>query len=460
MRHYSLNKLGNSNFSFLLLIALLTSVLVATELQLFAFLLLLILSLASIAGFCRYVLQDQLSPSNYQKFLKYLIYIFIFHLLIGLTIFHIKPLETYIGSDASEYDTGASGLVNHWTLGYPMPTTLIPGKAGYFYLLASIYWIFGYFPNLGILFNNACFSIAVIFLASVTRSLSDDTSTIITLLIAGFTPGFIIWGSQLLREPVIYLCLAISLWSTTRFITSSRLRYILYAGASLSALVTLRSDVAFLAGGGLFLALSYSLAIKNKNMAKGLATTTSMVLIAILLVALTGSVGYEGIKIVTSANLNTLNTIRQSSATASSGFLGSYTITSFGAALKFLPLGLASFLLGPFPWQIHSIRELPAIPDTVTWWILIAFGFRGLSYLHKNHKGILPVLITPAILLALGLSLIIANYGTAVRERMQVIIFFLPILSIGIGLKILSKHKRHLNNLIEYENLEHYPNRW
>lgn len=426
------NKLLQNGIFILISCSILIGVLSAFSIQLIALVLVSALTLLAIVSLSKALLGPAISSETYDKFLKYLFVVFLFHFLVGLTIFHIKALENYLGSDASEYDSGALGLVMHWRLGYPMPTTLTPGKAGYFYMLASVYWIFGYTPNLGLVVNNALFSIAVIFLASVTTKLKGETATLNTVILAGFLPGFIIWSSQLLRESAVYLCLAISLWSCVSYLLSSRLKYISLAAFALVILLTMRSDVAFLDGAGLIIAIVYNSLFTQKTFTQGLGSAAGMLLLASFLVIFTGSVGYEAIKIVTTANLSTLNTIRQSSSTAASGFLTSANITSVSSAVKYLPFGLIYFLAGPFPWQIHSIRELPALPDCMLWWILIPFLFKGLKFLRKNYKGLQLTFTVPALALSIGLSLIIANFGTVVRERMQVILILLPVVAIGL----------------------------
>ena len=101
-------------------------------------------------------------------------------------------------------------------------------------------------------------------------------------------------------------------------------------------------------------------------------------------------------------------------------------------ALVFLPVGLANFLLAPFPWMLGSIRQTLAIPETLFFYWLLPWIFRGVKRLLQEQFGasLLPILIT--IGLTLGYSLGEGNAGTAYRHRAQLLVFFLTFASVGL----------------------------
>src|SRR5439155_3570381 len=106
----------------------------------------------------------------------------------------------------------------------------------------------------------------------------------------------------------------------------------------------------------------------------------------ILVAALAVLVGLVGMARSVNDGAATLTFARVSSfrhgmaSTAASGFDVDADVSTPGAALSFLPIGMAEFLLGPFPWQYGSLRALLAAPETFYWWFLFPSLIRGLIW--------------------------------------------------------------------------------
>src|SRR5262249_35571620 len=93
---------------------------------------------------------------------------------------------------------------------------------------------------------------------------------------------------------------------------------------------------------------------------------------------------------------------------------------SLEEALEFLPTGLFYFLVVPLPWQLGSLRQNLAIPETACWLILYPIMLVGIRQgLRRHFQGTFLLL---AIVLALCClyALAIGNIGTAYRLRIQV----------------------------------------
>jgi hypothetical protein len=130
-------------------------------------------------------------------------------------------------------------------------------------------------------------------------------------------------------------------------------------------------------------------------------------------------------------DLEEIDQIRHLNTLGASSDFGTADISTPGRALVYLPKGLALFLLAPFPWQLGSIRQVLALPETLFFYWLIPWGVRGIAYLARSHlrSSLMALLITAG--LTLGYALGEGNAGTAYRHRAQLLSFFLIFAAVG-----------------------------
>jgi hypothetical protein len=154
------------------------------------------------------------------------------------------------------------------------------------------------------------------------------------------------------------------------------------------------------------------------------------------IVVLPLGIGYSGYRLTSQYDLREANAARADLATsANSGFNPTADISTPRRAIYFLPIGLINFGLGPFPWQIRSVRQLGAVPDVVVLWALIPSVLRAIKQAWRTTPRQLLLLLLPAAALLVLFSLVIGNFGAVVRERMQVIIFAVPLMALGLSLR-------------------------
>jgi hypothetical protein len=155
-------------------------------------------------------------------------------------------------------------------------------------------------------------------------------------------------------------------------------------------------------------------------------------LVLILALVLGGGLGYSGYRFVTHSSLAEVNNVRaDSSRSAASGYLQSSDVSTVQHAASYIPVGATYFVLGPAPWQIHGLRQALAIPDALVWWFLLPSLWRGIREGRRRRGREILIYLLPALALTVVLTLLIANFGTAVRERMQVIILLVPLMGLG-----------------------------
>jgi hypothetical protein len=352
---------------------------------------------------------------------------FVIHLAVGLVILSSAHLTTYFGGDATTYAAGAAGIYQHWIHGAPLPSDLPVGKTGFYYMLASLYVLFGIYSQVGVVVNAAMAALVVPVLTDATRRHFGAAACRAVPVLSTLIPGFVIWGSQLLREAGVYLSIAVALNCAVRLMHRRSLSALVVMVVAIGLLVTFRADVGLIIGG----ALAVAITIGCRQVAGGLASGLGTVVLVLALV-LGAGLGYSGFRFVAGSNLNDVNNVRAgSSQSAASGYLAEAQVDTAQHAASYLPLGTTYFLFGPAPWQIHGFRELSAVPDVLVWWFLLPSLWRGTLAARRLKEREVVLYLLPAFVLTLGLTLLVANFGTAVRERMQVVILLVPLISLG-----------------------------
>jgi hypothetical protein len=372
-----------------------------------------------------------LTPSSDARMLQWVmtwtLAAFAIHVVAGLVIVASSDLTRYFGGDAVTYSTGAAGIVQHWTHGAALPSSLPTGKTGFYYMLAALYLGFGVHPQVGIVVNAAMLALVIPLLTDATRRHLGTAAARPVPVLVTLMPGFLIWGSQLLREAGVYFLIAVALNCAVRMMARTSAGAVIVMVLAVGLLFTFRADVGLLVGGGLAVAIT----LGRRHLAGGLASGLGT-LALILALVLGGGLGYSGYRFVTHTSLAQVNNVRSdSSHSAASGYLQSSDVSTPRHAASYIPVGASYFVLGPAPWQIHSLRQVLAVPDALVWWFLLPSFWRGVREGRRRWGREILIYLLPALALTVVLTLLIANFGTSVRERMQVIIFLVPLIGLG-----------------------------
>jgi hypothetical protein len=139
----------------------------------------------------------------------------------------------------------------------------------------------------------------------------------------------------------------------------------------------------------------------------------------------------EKIQTLDLVELQRLRAWSSSAVAADSGFGTDVDVSTVGGALSFLPVGLAYFFFAPFPWQIGSIRQSLAIPETLFFYTLLPGIVGGILFLFRKRLadslGVLLVTMTVTFGYAIGQG----NVGTLYRHKAQVTGFYYAFAAIG-----------------------------
>jgi 4-amino-4-deoxy-L-arabinose transferase-like glycosyltransferase len=351
------------------------------------------------------------------------------HLLFGLAATNIsRGIRYYLGTDSLGYDAIARAMVEHWTDGLPFPR--VPGgKEGFYYMLATLYWVFGFHTAAGLAINAALAAGMVPVMSDVTRRLFGPAAARYAAPLVVLLPGLFLWTSQLMRESGMLFLLAVALNCAVRLTEQVTLPRLATFTATLVLAFTFRAPVALIVAAGLIVGIM----IGHNQLVSGLGTALAS-LAVVVAVMLGSGLGYSGYQTAVNVNLTQANIVRRDLAfSAETGYAAEVDISTTRGALSFLPVGVVSFVLGPFPWNIRSARQLPFVPDMVAWWLLLPSLWAGWRTARRviGRRTMLIVFPSAGIICFMGLAL--GNFGTVVRERLQLVILVVPLISLGLA---------------------------
>jgi hypothetical protein len=386
-----------------------------------------------IGAFVLVVVAHRMFPGAHDPILRRTVFRWMFvalvaHVVVGLAVTENFGLRNYLATDSFTYHDTAVAIVRHWTMGFPNPG-LPFGKEGFFYELAILYRVFGTHLASGVVVNCVFAALLVPVVTDTTRRLAGHDAARTAAVLVVVLPGLLLWTSMLMREAPTILLIAVATNAAVRLSDRLTVPAAAALSVSLALLFLFRGFVAPLVAAGLIAAISLS----RRHVVAGLSTGLSAAsLLAVLVVG--AGVGYSGFHGIVSSNLEQANAVRQdAAATAASGFAVSSDISTPQHALAYVPRGVTNFSLGPAPWQVRGVRQVPALVDALVWWLLLRYLWRG-WFVTKRHKGRSAfVVLLPAVLLIVFLGLIAANFGLIVRERQQVVVIVIPLIAAGLA---------------------------
>jgi hypothetical protein len=309
------------------------------------------------------------------------------------------------------------------------------GRNGYFYVLGVLYYVFGAYPLIPKLVNAVIGAMCIGLVHGIARRVTgSETTALRAAQFVTFFPSLILWSVLNIRDIWVALFILVIGLESMRLQERINAGSIVLAGGAMLALMQFRDYLFFAVVVPVFLSfIIRSRGNLPRNAVLGL-------LLAGIAVYVDASVGSR--TAIATIDLEELSHIRAGTAEGESAFDPNADISTPGRALAFLPIGLAYFLLGPFPWAISNLRQLFTLPEMLFFYALVPAIIRGIVYLarHRLRDSVMILSITGTI--TLGYALGQANQGTAYRHRAQVLPFYLAFGALGMETKR-AKKQRH-----------------
>jgi hypothetical protein len=353
---------------------------------------------------------------------------FLIRLVATIMMHFLLPLG-FMAPDEITYDARGAALASYWHGDVPIEPALRGESKGFYYVVGWLYFPFGQFPLLPKLLGAWIGSRAVLELYRMTRLIGgSETAALRGARFMTYFPSQILWSSLLVRDVwVQWLLLRLAREMAElkgRFIPSN----IVSAAVLIWALTQFRSYLLFVAVGPF--AVSFLLG-KSRDIVRNLFLGSVVTLALVYFGAQAG--GSEAkVQTLDLVELQRLRSWSSNAAVADSAFGSDADVSTVGGALALLPTGLLYFFFAPFPWQIGSIRQSLAVPESIYFYTLFPGIVSGIAYLARKHLiesvGVLLVTMTVTFGYAIGQG----NVGTLYRHKAQVMGFYYAFAAIGL----------------------------
>jgi len=245
-------------------------------------------------------------------------------------------------------------------------------------------------------------------------------------LMALFFPSLLLWSVLNVREAPTILAVALCAFFAVRFQRRVDLWDAAGALVSLAVIALFREYLTVLVGisAGAGIAMG-----KSRSPVRSLLLGTGL-MVALLFAA--QRVGL-GASLTQEPSLQLVQYLRHDmSLGAGSAFGQGADVSTLGGALAFLPVGLAYFLLAPFPWSITSGLQAVTLPETLFWYLLIPFGLRGLYLAFRYDPRAYTVPLSILLVVTFAYAMVEGNVGTAYRHRAQVLPLVFVFCAVGL----------------------------
>lgn len=353
---------------------------------------------------------------------------YFFRLAIALfQYFYLTP--DFFAPDQNAYHLFASMGAERMEAGLaPFPETALRHRL-YVIYCAYLYYLFGSDILLPSLLNSIYGCLAAMAAYRLTAMLDTPEAGRYTALLVLFTPSHMLWSALNLRDVPAILSLMFAVYFMTQLKLKFSFAAVLGFVLAMLVLLGLRDYIFFLTLGSLLIGY---LGVRSGRMLEFMAGGILVMSASIFLY----NAVPDGNPFARPATLADIQTYRQGFLSdASSAFLPDADVSTPAGALLYFPIGLAYFLLAPFPWQWGSPRQIIAVPETLLWYSLIPATIAGFVHIARTRLGTtLPLLILIASV-TVSYAMVQGNIGTSFRHRAQVIVFLYVFSAIGLRLR-------------------------
>jgi hypothetical protein len=307
-----------------------------------------------------------------------------------------------------------------------------PHYARFTYVVATLYYFSGWQPWLAGLIMALLGGLAAVGVYLIGARHFDEQIGWRAGWFTALLPTLILWTSLILKEAPSIFALVVVLGSVLSLRERISMGPVISLLAALFVLDIMRSYIAVIVAMTAVTALLLTPARRSP-----LSPLTRIVLCALLgLVLSVRGYGFMGLDFqgfkggVQSLNQQRIAYTGSGSRTA---YLKGVTYSNGTEAATFLPLGIAYFLLSPFPWQIGSKVSVLALLEMPVWYLLFTYSLIGIVGLVRDRErreiGLTLGLFLGALICLYGL--VSGNVGTAMRHRAQVMPIFMLAAALG-----------------------------
>ena len=350
---------------------------------------------------------------------------FIIQLSLGLVIFAALGLV----ADDVTYHNEAVNQVKDWQgidssqISSPEAKRLFP------LVLATIYFAFGANPILGLTINALLLGLVPSMLALSCRSFGLPGASGASAWIAALAPSFLLWGPWLRRESLSFFLLSVVVVAMGFLF---RGRYSIGALFLMVAIVTLffarRQLVVVAVVGGLA-----ALLISDRRKRSKPAGAGSLMpwLSLVLLFGMAWAIGANQLSYFAGWLSEGMRSVIASNSLPSENLRVEGVSWEYNSSIQGFLHNLVRFAWGPFPWEWKNAAWVIAGLDGILFAGL--FLLVGVLFLtDRRYWRQMLVLVLAVTPLLLGSTLLLANYGIAMRVRAHFLPFLIPLVALSL----------------------------
>jgi hypothetical protein len=349
----------------------------------------------------------------------------------GALIFHFVAYDLYGGTaDAATYHEGGLKLAQQFRTGdYDANLDPLIG-VNFIKLVAGIlYTIIGPTKFGGYLFFSWLGFLGLfLFYRAFTIAVPEGRGRTYARFVF-FLPSLAFWPSSIGKEAWMMLALGVAAFGAARLFSGKTLRGVLIAGLGMWMATLVRPHMAALVA--VALAVGYVLRRPREELrqlapiAKGLSIAVLVVIAAVVIVRAERFLNESGVE--TEQGVAGV----QSSITVRSGGGGSQFVPSILRSPTQAPNALLTVMFRPLPHEAHNFQALAASLENsfllIYTLVRIPWGFAALKSMRRQPYVAMALAYTAMFIIAFSSF---SNFGNLVRQRVQVLPFFVALLCI------------------------------
>lgn len=342
-----------------------------------------------------------------------------------------SSFATAFWGDSATYDHKGFALALYWSgeLWVDPKVTSAASGWGFYYFVASFYYLFGRNQLLVQLVNATMGSITLLVIYAIAREIFDTRVARWAALFMAYFPQMIFWSSAMYKDTAIMLCIGLCIYYVVRLGKQFTLRSLIGFILAALALLTLRFYVFYMVA---FATIGSFLFTQRRGLLGNVVAQATLV--ALFVAAFSFAAGRETVERQAEFfDLKRVQITRADQANlGASAFAGRGDVSTSQGALAALPVGLVYLLFAPFPWSISGLRQILTLPETLVWYALMPAFVRGLAYSVRHRlRETLPILVFAGLLTG-AYAIFQGNVGTAYRQRTQITMFFFIFMGVGL----------------------------
>jgi 4-amino-4-deoxy-L-arabinose transferase-like glycosyltransferase len=346
-------------------------------------------------------------------------------------LFEWTGLSRILAPDEQTYLRNGRQIARFWAgelFGIP-PALQGAMPRGYFYINAVFQTVFGGSAIPIKILNSLVGGLAGVLVYRLARELCGVSVAQRSAKLVLFFPSLILWSTLNIRDAWVVLLLLFISVESLAVVRAPSLGTLVGLLAGVYAVSLFRDYLVVVVAIPPVVALALG---RSGHQLR--SVIVALVAAAALLLLVQSQIGGERVERFMS--LETMSSVRDGMASGDSAFQENVDISTPGAALSFLPIGVAYFLFSPFPWQMTSALKLLSLPEMLFLYYLTPAIVRGVGQIVRTRLRESLQILLLTVLLTVSYALGEGNVGTLYRHRAQVMPFFLVFAAVGLEMRL------------------------